>query len=497
MLFSQDATYYADQVKKGQVTPLELVESALENIRALNPTLNAVTTVIAENALQEAREKTALLDKLTPDQRADLPAFYGVPTLLKDLGQHLKGLRSTSGAKILQDFVPDATNHYTQALVDAGFIIVGTTNTPEFGFKGISDSKANGPVQSPFQTGYNPGGSSGGAAAALKSGMVPIAMASDGGGSVRIPASYTGLIGFKPSRGRIIVGPDGYRGWQGATVNFGLTRSVRDTWALLKVLQAEQYEAPFMVPKITQEELTDLKRPLKIAYSLKGVMGQDLGDQARAAILHAKNQLEKLGHNLVEDDPGLDIAKSFKGYYMMNTIEAANMLDGIQESLGRPIQFEDVEPLTWLMSQAGKNVKATALSRVLDEWDQTSVYLEKIFQKYDAIVFPIANGPAPKQGQFDPDQDLIDRIKDIDRLNPDQQQDLLWEYFTPSHNYMGFNSHINLAGQPSIALPLYQTDQGWPIGVQIWSRKGADFLLLQIAKQLEEAGQLKTDIQEV
>lgn len=497
MLFTEDALYYVNQVKSKAVTSVELVERALKNIDDLNADLNAVTFVQRDAALKQAKEFDAQLAELDDESIQSLPPFFGVPTLLKDLGQAQAGVPSTSGAKIFKDFVPDTTDNYTQAVLDAGFVVVGRTNVPEFGFKGVSDSTFTGPVHSPFDLNRNPGGSSGGSAAALKAGIVPIAMASDGGGSIRIPASYSGLIGLKPSRGRIVVGPFGYRGWQGASVNFALTRSVEDTFTLLQALQAEQYEAPFMVPKITETELKPLNCPLKIAYSLEGAFpGEVLSEEAKQAILTAKEKLEALGHELVEATPPIDTKKTIQLYYKMNTVEAAAMIDNIEAGIGSKLNFGDIEPLTWLMTGAGNSVPAKNFTQVLNEWDQISATLETYFKTYDAQLFPITNGPAPKQGQFDPSDELIDRIKRIETFDPQVQQDMLWEYFQYSQVYMGFNAQMNLAGQPSIALPIYQTNEGLPIGVQLWSRKANDYQLLQVAKQLEDNGDLRTEIKE-
>src|SRR5699024_5544212 len=297
MLFKHDATYYANQVKKGDISVTELVQASLENIKNLNPKLNAVTSVQESYALNLANEMDEHLVTLSDEEKEALPPFYGVPILLKDLGQNQKGMVSTSGSKLFSENVALENDHFTESIINAGFVILGRTNVPEFGFKGISDSQTTGPVQSPFKTGYNPGGSSGGAAAAVKAGIVPIATASDGGGSIRIPANYSGLIGLKPSRGRIKVGPMSYRSWQGASINFAITKSVADTWSLLKAIQVEQYESPFMIQKIKEYELTTHDSSLRIAYSLNGSFtDNELPQKALTAILDTINKLEKMGH---------------------------------------------------------------------------------------------------------------------------------------------------------------------------------------------------------
>ena len=218
----QDALGMANAVKAGQVSARELVEDAIARIERLNPSLQAVVNKQYDEALEKATTGP-FVDKV----------FGGVPILLKDLGQHQAGHLSTAGSRLFANYRPSQTDAFVQRLEGLGFIILGRTNTPEFGFKNISDSSLHGAVNLPRDPQRNAGGSSGGAAAAVAAGLVPLAAASDGGGSIRIPASFNGLIGLKPSRGRMPVGPSSYRGWQGASVHFAITRSIRDTQALL------------------------------------------------------------------------------------------------------------------------------------------------------------------------------------------------------------------------------------------------------------------------
>lgn len=291
MLFEFDATHYAQKILSGEKTATELVKRAITNIETLNPTLNAVVVKDFDEARDKAAQYDDYLNTLDAKAKSELPPFYGVPILLKDLGQSQKGVPTMSGARLMDGHVASQTDNFTQRIEASGFIIVGRTNVAEFGFKNISDSKFTGRVNSPINANRNPGGSSGGAAAALKAGMVPIVTAGDGGGSIRIPASFNGLIGLKTSRGRIPVGPGGYRGWQGASVNFALTKSVRDTWKLLSWMQVEQLEAPFMIPSIVHESLMPLNRPLRIAYTMKSPIGSAVSKSAQ--VMMHKIQLRK------------------------------------------------------------------------------------------------------------------------------------------------------------------------------------------------------------
>ncbi len=494
MLFTEDATYYAEQVKKKEVTATELVQRALHNIEQLNPKLNAVTHVQEKEALEKARAYDQELEGLSLDEAAEFPPFYGVPILLKDLGQEEAGQPATSGAKLMADYVPAETDHFVEAVLAGGFIVVGRTNVPELGFKNESDAEFTGAVHSPFDPSLNPGGSSGGAAAALKAGIVPIATASDGGGSIRIPASFSGLIGLKPSRGRTPVGPGSYRGWQGASIHFALTKSVRDTWELLKVMQVEQYDAPFVLPLIEEEALDPLDRKLKFAYSTESPIHEEVSEEAEEAVEAAVKQLQALGHETVEETPQTDGVWAMETYYIVNGVETAAMMEGIEAGLGRALQPEDMETMSWGLYRSGLTITGVEYSQVLSFWDQLTAQMEAFFEEYDALILPATNGPAFPQNHFERSEELLEQLRNMDAYDKETQQQLIWEMFEKSLAYTPFTQQQNLTGQPAISLPLYETEEGLPVGTQIWTRKGAEVLLLQIAEQLEEAGVLKTAI---
>lgn len=493
-LFTHDASYYANQIRNKTVTSLELTKQALDNVKQLNPLLNAVNSVQETYALNYAKTLDHQLKHR--DTLDDLPPFYGVPTLLKDVGHSQAGFPSTSGSALLKHYRPSHTDRFVEDLLSAGFVIIGRTNVPEFAFKGISDSQFTGVVNSPFDFNRNPGGSSGGAAAALKAGIVPITMGSDGGGSIRLPASFNGLIGLKPSRGRIGVGPNSYRGWQGASVNFALTKSVQDTWELLNFLQVEQLDAPFTVPLITTSELTDLDRPLTIAYSTESPIGADVSDISKANLAYTVNLLKSLGHQLINVQPPTDDKAILKSYYKMNCVETAAMFHSIERAIGRVLTSSDVEPMTWLLYKAGETISAPDYSQLLSSWDRYSAERESFIAQYDLALTPITNGPAPIHGQFEYHH-LVDDLSQFETLTCQEQQQLIWDNFEQSHNYMAYALYQNIGGQPAISLPLFETDQGLPMGSHFWAGKGQEYVLLQLAKQLETNGHLKTTIHHV
>lgn len=494
MLFTHDATFYANKIKKLEYSVSELVEAALTNIEILNPKLNAVTHIQATEARNIAAHYDEQLIGLEFEEIKKFPPFYGVPILLKDLGQSEAGQPDSSGAHLMKDFIAKETNNFVQKILDAGFIIVGRTNVPEFGFKNESDSELFGSVHSPFSNDLNPGGSSGGAAAALKAGIVPIVTASDGGGSIRIPASFNGLIGLKTSRGRIPVGPGGYRGWQGASVHFALTKSVRDTWTLLKAMQVEQFDAPFVLPTIKEDTLLPLSRPLKLAYSFDSPIGGKVSTDAKNTVIRAKEALERFGHQLIEKTPQTDGIRAMQTYYKVNGVETAAMMESFENLFNRSMQLDDMETMSWALYRSGLKVSGVDYSKLLSYWDDLTAEMEAFFEEYDALILPSTNGPAFPHHHFKPSAQLTEKLENIDDFPAVEQQNLIWEMFSQSLDYTPFTQQQNLTGQPAISLPLYENEAGLPVGTQIWTRKGAEMLLLQIAQQLEAEGLLKASI---
>ncbi len=489
-LFTEDATFYAEQVAKGNLSAVELVQAALDNIKRLNPKLNAITHIQEKDALKIAKE----YDEKRGSMKV-LPPFYGVPILLKDLGQKQQGQPSKCGSKLFLEYKAKGTSNFVQRLIDAGFIVVGRTNVPEFGFKNISDSQATGSVNSPLDLRRNPGGSSGGAAASLKSGIVPIVTASDGGGSIRIPSSFSGLIGLKPSRGRVPVGPGSYRGWQGASVEFLLTKSIRDTWRILKWLQTFQPESPFSVPLINKKELTDLDKKLKIAYTLKSPVGNPVSENAKKAVLFTVNKLKALGHTVEEAEPKVDGIKAMQTYFIVNSVETAVMFSKIEKAMQRKMTTDDMEIMSWAIYRSGLKISGTDYSQVLSYWDQLSAQTDKFFNNYDILLMPTTNGVAPLHNQFTLSKELKAKLKNIDSYDSTKQQELIWEMFETSLAYTPFTQQQNLTGEPAISLPIYYTKkEHLPIGTQFSARKGQEYLLLQLAKQLEDNGLIDTSI---
>lgn len=471
-----DATDLAQKIASGDTTPLQAVEECIKRIKFFNKPLNAVVSLQEEKAIQEAKTRDF----------TGLP-FGGVPLLLKDLGQNQAGVVSSGGSKLFTKSTSASSDYFVRALEAAGFIIIGRTNVPEFGFKNISDAAIFGPVSNPFRLKCNAGGSSGGAAAAVSSGMVPIAAASDGGGSIRIPASFTSLIGLKPSRGRIPVGPSSFRGWQGASVNFALTTSVRDTRNLLEALQVQQMESPFIMPLLSHEALhARIDRPLRIAYSDQSPVGSLVSDEAKAALRWTIEFLEHLGHSVEKVEPAIDGYDLMKGYYVMNSVETAAMFDEIAQGLGRDLTPDDMELMTWAIYQAGQEILAKDYTKILQDWDYYSAKMAKFHEVYDLYLTPTTADVAPLHGQLGLTPDLEEELKGMADLTVAQGQNLIWRMFEKSLALTPFTQLANITGQPAISLPVYFTEDGLPLGVQFMAAKGREDLLLALAQDFED-----------
>lgn len=471
-----DATAMAEAVRNKTVSPRELVEATIREAERTNPKINAIVNQRYEKALVEAETRDF----------SDKP-FAGVPIFLKDLGQEQAGEPSTAGSRLFTSYHAKETDNYVKKLEELGFIILGRSSTPEFGFKNISDAQIHGSVNLPDDVTRNAGGSSGGAAALVSSGITPLAPASDGGGSIRIPASFNGLIGLKPTRGRIPVGPISFRGWQGASVQFALTKTVRDTSRLLYHMQTCQMESPFILPKLDKDSLGQPVRPLKIAFSTVSPIGGKVSESAIKATKKAARALENLGHQVHElNEQPLNGIEAMQSYYIMNSVETAAMFDGIEAGLQRQMSLDDMELMTWAIFQSGQKIPAKVYSKILAQWDLYSHQMAVFHEAYDILLTPTVADVAPKHGQFALSERLQNQLKHMADFDWPKQQELIWDMFADSLEWTPFTQQANLTGQPSVSLPVYRDEQGLALGIQLTAAKGREDLLLQLAKQMEE-----------
>ena len=453
-----DATAQAELVRRGEVSPAELLEAAITRIEALNPELNAVITPMFD----EARAAT-------PE---DGP-FRGVPFLMKDLACHGKGDRLCEGTAFLRDidWREDYETFLARRFREAGLVLLGKTNTPELGILPTTEPLAFGPTCNPWDTTRSTGGSSGGSAAAVASGMVALAHANDGGGSIRIPASACGLVGLKPTRGRVSSGPEFGDFFTGLTADLVVTRSVRDTAAILDVAAGMEPGDPYTAPPPARPFLDEVGAdPGRLRIGLFTESASGTHPDCVAAAGAAARHLEALGHHIEESHPASLLEDELTGAFVtLWSTGAAWSLDYWGRSIGREIVEADVEPLTWALAAMGRSHSgAQYLSAVewLQRWSRRTAGW---WETHDLLLTPTLAEPPPKLGELDsPPENPLHGLFRAASLVP----------FTPPYN---------ITGQPAISLPLHWSADGLPIGVQLVAGYGREDLLLRVAAQLEQA----------
>lgn len=459
-LATLDATTQAEMVRRKQVTPLELVDAAIERIESVNAKLNAVVTPMYEMARDQAR--------------SPLPngPFKGVPFLVKDLLAEVAGVRMAEGSAYLKDFVPRHDTEVVSRLRRAGLIFLGKTNTPEFGLLPTTEPRLYGPARNPWDTGRTTGGSSGGSAAAVAAGVVPMANANDGGGSIRIPASCCGVFGLKPTRARTPLGPQWIDIISAYLVaEHAVTCSVRDSAALLDASSGPVPAYPYWVtpPKRPfMQEVGTKPRKLRIAYMTNAASSITVHEDCIAAVQEAVKLCADLGHELVEDSPVIEdqLREQFGRFW---STAAATTIDYWKRRLGKEPKPEHFEPLTWALYEQGCKRDILHLYRPLEGFQRISDKITAFFNKYDILLTPTLAEPPVPLGTFDPTPD-----------NPLQG-------FYRSGSFAPFTGLFNVTGQPAMSVPIYWSKEGLPIGTQFVARYGDEATLFRLAAQLETA----------
>ncbi len=460
MSLPPDATEMANLVRSGQASPSELVQDAVERIKRLNPQLNAVIHPRFEGAKQDAHQDV-------PDG-----PFRGVPFLIKDLGCAQAGEPHHLGSVGLKRRGYRAPNdsYLFRRFRSMGLISLGRTNTPEFGSTITTEPLAYGPSRNPWNLDHSTGGSSGGSAAAVAAGLVPLAHANDGGGSIRIPASECGLVGLKPTRARVSEGPDIGEAWAGSTIDGVVTRSVRDTAAVLDGISGAEAGDPYVAPPPRRPFASEVgvdPGSLKIGIAPKVAHGFT-HQECSVAVEAAGQLLEGLGHRVEVAQPNA-FSDQELSHHFVTVIAASTHADFLswEKVLGEPLVEDDVEPDNWAFSQIGQAMSAsTYLSSVrwIHSWarEMATWWLDDGF---DVLVTPTLAVPPPKIGWLSDPEHGGQRVGDI----------------------MLYTAQFNLTGQPAISLPLAQSAEGLPIGIQFVGPYGDEALLIRLASQLEEA----------
>ena len=476
-----DGLGMAALVRAGQLTAAELCAAAIIRAEAVNPRLNAVVHPLYEPARQRAA--------------AGLPAgpFGGVPFLLKDFGAQYAGAPHTSGSRALRHFVPAEDAELVRRWQAAGLNILGKTNTPEFALMGVTEPALFGPARNPWHLGHTPGGSSGGAAAAVAAGIVPVAGAGDGGGSIRIPAACCGLFGLKPSRGRVPTGPEQGEKWQGAAVEHVLSRSVRDSAAMLDATQGPDVGAPYFLPAPVRPYLEEVSRPpgrLRIAFSLGHPLGSALHPECATAVREAAKLLESLGHDVEEVPLPFDGRAVAAAFLMLYFGETGASIAALAKVLGRPARPADVEPTTWLLGLLGRTYSAADFAAARYTWNDSARRMGRFHQTHDLLLTPTLASPPVRVGELQltaTEQTLLKLVNTFGLGGLIRRSGIVEKLAEQSLEKTPYTQVANLTGQPAMSVPLHWTAAGLPCGVQFIAAFGGEDTLFRLAGQLEQA----------
>ncbi|HLY78767.1 MAG TPA: amidase family protein, partial [Caulobacteraceae bacterium] len=448
----------ASLVAGGQISAGEALEAALARSAKVNPKINAISLDLADRARRELAAK------------APSGPLAGVPFLLKDLGPRLAGTATTDSCKLYADDIADADSPLTSLYKAAGLTIFGKTNTPELGLEPITEPVMFGPTRNPWDLSRTSGGSSGGAAAAVAAGILPAAHASDGGGSIRIPASCCGLFGLKPSRGRVSYAPKD-EGWGGFSCGHVVSHSVRDSALLLDIAGQPMPGDPYWLDPPATPFLTAAARdpgPLRIAFTTAAFSAPGLDPECAEAVRAAANLCESLGHRVEEADPPIDRASLAAAGVVISASVAAD-LDTVALQRGRPIAEDEVEPITWTSYQRGRTISGSAYVQALRVAHGLGRSVAAFFGGYDILITSTLGSPAIPVGYL--------------HGEPLDMEGYARRLFAFMPNTQAFN----VTGQPAASLPLAMSAGGLPIGVQFVARQGEDALLLSLAGLLERA----------
>ncbi|MBW2090533.1 MAG: amidase [Deltaproteobacteria bacterium] len=463
-----DATAQAELVRSKEVKPIELVEAAIERVERLNPQLNAVITPLFDRAREAAR--------------GDIPdgPFTGVPFLMKDIGAYYAGARMAMGTSVLKDFVPDHDSELTARFKKAGLVIIGKTNTPEFGLLPTTEPVLFGPSRNPWNTDRTTGGSSGGAAAAVASGMVPMAHANDGGGSIRIPASCCGVFGLKPTRARNSLAPDFGDMMSGLVIEHAVARSVRDSAALLDATAGPVAGDPYWAPPPKRPFLEEVGADpgrLRIAFSTETATGTPVHADCVEMVRDAAKLCQELGHEVIEAGTIVEPPPMAEGG--QNLLEQsftvlwagglASTINGIAMLTGQSPKPEDYEPLTWALYEQGRAFSASDYLMAVQMMQRLARLIAGFFEDYDLLLTPVLGSPPVPIGTFDATKENTEQA---------------WERVV---QFAPFTAIFNATGQPAMSVPLFWNDEGLPVGAHFVGRFGDEATLFRLAAQLEEA----------
>ena len=454
-----DGLGLADLVARKEVSPAELVEAAIERVERHNPSLNAVVYKGYEDA------RKAALGPL-PDG-----PFKGVPFLIKDLGMPVAGWPRSSGSRFAQHMVDQADGGLTRRYREAGVIPLGKTNTPEYGITGTTEGALLGPCRNPWNPAHISGGSSGGSASAVAAGIVPMAHASDGLGSIRIPAACCGLVGLKVTRDRNLNLPDGTDYAIGFVVDHVVTRTVRDSAAMLDATGKPEIGDPYPAPPKARpymEEIEQSPGRLRIAWSSETASGRPIDPEIQAALERTAALLQGLGHEVVEQGMGIDYRALYTARGPVSGANFAAMMGRLIDEIGREPEPHELEPLTWAALKGGRKVTGEQALRGMQELRMLNRQTLTFFNDWDIYLSPVLGTPVPEVGFIDP---VALEPRELNR-----RQGQVFPFTPPS----------NFSGQPSLSLPLEMSANGLPVGMMFTARYADEATLFRLAAQLEK-----------
>ncbi|MEU2754389.1 amidase [Streptomyces albidoflavus] len=473
---AHDAVGLAALVAGGEVSAAELLEVAVARAEAVDGKLNAIVRPMYD--LARDRTRTPLTGP-----------FAGVPFLIKDLSQDYAGLPTGSGSRSLAHLSAERHSAVVERWLEAGLVIFGKTNTPEFGAKGITEPEVNGPTRNPWDLSRTPGGSSGGSAAAVAAGVVPMAGANDGGGSIRIPAACCGLFGLKPGRGLVPVGPATAEDLHGAATNGAVSRTVRDSAALLDVLTARPDPGgPYLAarPELPYAELARRPRPLRIGFTTRSPIGTEVDPHAVAAVDETVGLLARLGHQVEPAEPDIDHRQLALDFLAMWTTQLAQTVDEIRRTTGAGPG--DFELDTHLLAAAGRSLPAPRYFAAHQRWNTYSRQLAAFHDRYDLLLTPTLARPPVRIGELDtpaPVRTLARGLMKAGLLGT-LAGTKAWERAVIANlAATPYTQLANITGRPATSVPTYRTPEGLPLGTQFVGPLGGEGTLLALAAQIE------------
>ncbi|MES1937956.1 amidase [Salinisphaera hydrothermalis] len=475
-----DALGLAELIARGEVSPAEVLAAARQRLEAVDPTLNCVV-----------RRMDAIADEHTTTPASG--PFAHVPFLIKDLFQNYAGVPTTYGNAALKrvGFKPPVHAEVVRRFIAAGVNIFGKTNTPEFGAKGITEPVANGPTRNPWNTAHTPGGSSGGSAAAIAAGVVPMAGANDGGGSIRIPAACCGLFGLKPGRARVPGGPDHTDMMHGAGVDHVISRSVRDSAAMLDAIAGYEpgaivrIEGPAMPYR---QAIEHDPKPLRIGVMESSPLGQPLHPEAWAALTHTIETLTDLGHDVTPAVPALDGAQLCQDFLSMWFVQMARVVDEVRALTDA--RASEFELDTRAMAHLGRSLSAVEYSTLHGRWLGYRQALAAFHADYDLLLTPTLASPPVAIGELATpawQHNLLRPLLHLPSARALLGSGIVDRMAHENLRHVPFTQLANLTGTPAMSVPLHIGESGLPIGSQFIGPPGGETLLFQLAAQLERA----------